>query len=102
LLLPLAIAFALLAVLVWKLKGDTIGGVGATSLLRTSLLLGAVWLAWPSLQRPATWLPPGISAVILGGIIACAMQPKLAFVLVPLVGSLIAFAGVLRAFRGQR
>lgn len=102
LLLPLAIAFALLALLVWKLKGDLIGGVGATSLGRTSLLLGMIWLAWPSLQKPANWLPPGIAVVLLGGVVACGMQPKLAIVLVPLVGTLIAFSGFLRAFRGQR
>jgi len=100
LLLPLAIGLVVLAIVVSQLKGDLIGGIGAVSLGRTALLLGVVWMAWPSLRKPATWLPPGIAAVMLGAVIACAMQPRLVFVIAPLVGSLIAFAGFLRYFRG--
>jgi len=76
-------------------------GFGVASLIRLSLVLGALWLAWPSIRRPAQWLPPGIATIVLVAIGACAVQPRLAFALIPLAGSLIAFAGFARYFRGR-
>jgi hypothetical protein len=61
--------------------------------------MAALWLAWPSLRRPAKWLPPGLLAIVLVAVGACAVQPRLVFVLVPLVGGLITFAGFIRFFR---
>ncbi len=75
-------------------------GFGTASLVRITILLFAVWLALPSLRRPAQWLPPGITAVLLVGVGAIVVQPRLAIVLVPIIGVLIGFAGVLRFFRG--
>jgi len=101
LLLPLAIFFALLSVGAWYLGFGFGSGFGGASLIRLSLVLGALWWAWPSIRRPARWLPPGIATVVLVAIGACAVQPRLAFALVPLAGSLIAFAGFARYFRGR-
>jgi hypothetical protein len=69
--------------------------------VRLSLLLGTLSLAWPSLKRPAQWLPAGMAAVILIAIAACAFQPRLAIAIAPLVGTLIAFAGFVRFFRSK-
>ena len=76
-------------------------GFGPASFLRLSFVLGAAWLAWPSLRRPAQWLPSGIAVVLLIALGACAFQPRLAIAIIPLVGSIVAFAGILRAFRGR-
>ncbi len=87
--------------MLWYRGLEASGGYGAASLIRISLILAAAWLAWPSLKRPASWLPPGIAAITLIAIGACAVQPKLAIALVPIVGGLITFAGFLRFFRGR-
>jgi hypothetical protein len=80
---------------------DLASGFGVASLIRLSLVLGAIWLAWPSIRRPAQWLPPGIALIVLVTIGVCALQPRLAFALIPLAGGLIAFAGFAKYFRGK-
>ncbi|MGV3485683.1 MAG: hypothetical protein ACO1RT_14800 [Planctomycetaceae bacterium] len=92
---------ASIASIAWYWQGNLAPGFGAASFLRLSLVLAAAWLAWPSLRRPVQWLPSGIAVLLLFAIGACAMQPRLAIAIVPIIGSLIAFAGFLRAFRGR-
>jgi hypothetical protein len=101
LLLPLTVVLAVVAGLLWYTGYDVDSGFGSGSLLKVAILLGLVWVAWPAFSRPAKWLPPGIVAVVIVAIGACAVQPKLAFALVPMVGGLITFAGVVRFFRGK-
>ena len=63
---------------------------------RIGLVLSALWLAWPSLRRPAQWLPPGFA--FLGILMLCvlAAQPRMIFVLVPAFGGLMVLATVVR------
>jgi hypothetical protein len=73
----------------------------SAGMLRFALVLGALWVAWPTIRRPAMWMPPGLAAVTLIAIGACVIQPRLAIALFPLVGVLITLAGFLRFFRSQ-
>ena len=66
---------------------------------RIGLVMGALWLAWSSLKRPAAWLPPGfaVGGVILIAVIA--VQPRLMIVMIPAVGLLVTVASIARKFR---
>ena len=66
---------------------------------RIGLVLAALCLAWPSLQRPARWLPPGIAVLCLGALVAIAATPKLVVVVIPALGMLTVLATFVRAFR---
>jgi hypothetical protein len=68
---------------------------------RIGLVLAALWLAWPSLQRPASWLPPGIVVLCVLALAVIAAQPRLVVVAVPAVAALIALAGFVRMMRGS-
>ncbi len=64
---------------------------------RIGLVMAALWLAWPSLRRPARWLPPGfaIMGVVILAILAA--QPRLIVVAVPAFGALLALATLIRS-----
>lgn len=85
--------------------GTTIFGSGAASafgtaaMVRIGLVLGSIWLAWDSLQRPARWFPPGIAVAGMVGIVIIAAQPRLALAVVPLIGVLVFAGSIARAFR---
>ncbi len=72
----------------------------AAAMARIGLVLGALWLAWDSLRRPARWLPPGIAVLGVVGLIAIASQPRLALVVIPALGTLIVLGTVIRAVKG--
>ena len=74
-------------------------GFGPEMLGRCGLVFGALWIAWPSLRRPANWLPPGAAILVLVGILVIAAQPRFAMVAVPIIGALITAGGVLAWFR---
>lgn len=76
------------------------GKFGSGSLIRLGVVFAALWLAWPSLRRPATWLPPGMAIVILGGIGVLAVQPRLLPAVLPAVGMLLSVSAAVRFFRG--
>ena len=78
----------------FKLASQMMGRIG--------LLLGALWLAWPSLRRPAQWLPPGMALACVLTLVALAAQPKLIVVAIPAVGALIALSAVVRSIRGPK
>jgi len=78
----------------FKLASQMMGRIG--------LLLGALWLAWPSLRRPAQWLPPGMALACVLTLVALAAQPKLIVVAIPAVGALIALSAVVRSIRGSK
>lgn len=66
---------------------------------RIGLVLAALWLAWPSLRRPASWLPPGIPVLCVIGLAAIAAQPRLIVVAIPAMGVLTLLATFARTFR---
>ena len=43
---------------------------------RVGLVMAALWLAWPSLKKPARWLPPGVAVLIVGLLVVLAAQPR--------------------------
>ncbi len=69
---------------------------------RIGLVLAALWLAWPSLRRPASWLPPGIPVLCVIALAAIAAQPRLVIVAVPAVAMLTILATFVRSFRGRQ
>ncbi len=71
------------------------------AMTRIGLVLGAIWLAWDSMRRPASWFPPGLAMAGVVGIVVVAAQPKLILAVVPLLGGLAVLSSVLRAFRGR-
>ncbi|MDA8743633.1 hypothetical protein N9N28_03265 [Rubripirellula amarantea] len=86
-------------IVTWQYGTDGTARFVASATGRVGLVMGALWLAWPSLRRPASWLPPGLA---VGGVIVLAVvaaQPRLAFVAIPAMGVLFTIASVVRAFR---
>ena len=71
----------------------------AAMLGRLGLMMAALWLAWPSLCRPAAWLPPGAVVLIIGGLGLLAVRPRLMLTLAPVVGVLISLGWLTRLFR---
>ena len=66
---------------------------------RIGLVLAALWIAWPSLQRPIRWLPPSIAVagVIALGVVAA--QPRLVLVAVPALCTLLALTTFVRSMK---
>ena len=83
----------------WNFGEDGWARFVISSTGRVGLVMGALWLAWPSLKRPAAWLPPGfaVGGVILIAVVA--VQPRLVFVMVPAFGVLMTVASIARKFR---
>ncbi|EMI41045.1 hypothetical protein [Rhodopirellula sp. SWK7] len=71
------------------------------ALTRIGLVLGAMWLAWDSLRKPARWLPPGLAVIGVVGIVMVAAQPKLIIAILPMFGVITVLTSVLRAFRRE-
>lgn len=78
---------------------DSIWMVTAVGLTRLTLVMGALWLAWPAVRRPAMWLPSGMLAVVFIAFAVCIVQPRLAIALIPAVSLLIGFSAFLRFIR---
>jgi hypothetical protein len=66
---------------------------------RIGLVLAALWLAWPSLRRPARWLPPGFAVMGVVVLAMLAAQPRLIVVAVPAMAALLALATVIRSLK---
>ena len=77
----------------FKLISEMMGRVG--------LFLAALWLAWPSLQKPAQWVPPGVAMLCLIGLVILAAQPRLRVFVIPVIAAAIAFGVVVKAIRGS-
>ncbi len=60
---------------------ESVLGAAAGSFVRIGLVLGAIWLALPQLQRIPLWF----GQLLLVGAIAIAARPKLAVVVAPLI-----------------
>lgn len=103
----LTLLFAVMAALIRTFWGDSnqasgsIGKVAPIGLARLAMVMAALWIAWPAVRKPAMWLPPGALLLGLVALGACVVQPRLAIALVPAASALIAFAAILRFFRGK-
>lgn len=102
--LLLAVSLLLLLSGLWlRLRGgDSALVFASASMLRIGLVMGMLWLAWPSLRRPSQWLAPGMAAVIVLTLIVIAANPRLALVAIPAAGGLITIGAVIRAFRSSK
>lgn len=66
---------------------------------RIGLVMAALCLAWPSLRRPASWLPPGIAVLCLIGLVAIAANRSLAIIAIPAIVALTVLGTFVRTFR---
>lgn len=80
-------------------EGESSVPFAADASIRIGLILGALWLAWPSLRRPASWLPPGAAVLGVIALAVVAARPRLIVVALPAVGLLISMAAIVRAVR---
>lgn len=103
----LTLLFALMAAVIKTFWGDanqasgSIAKVAPIGLARLAMVMAALWIAWPAVRKPALWLPPGALVLGLVALGVCVVQPRLAIALVPAASALIAFAAILRFFRGK-
>lgn len=74
----------------------------SAAMARVGAVLIALWIAWPSLKRPAQWLPAGAAIICLVALIVVATQPRLIIPAIPAVVLLITISGFVRAFRGSK
>jgi hypothetical protein len=102
----LALASSILCLLVglWlRVQGDDSSlAFTSGSMLRIGFVFGTLWIAWPSLRRPAQWLAPGMALIIVLTLVVIAANPRLALVAVPAAGSLITIGAVIRMFRSSK
>ena len=73
--------------------------VAAAATGRIGLVLGALWLAWPSLRRPAQWLPPGLAVMSVLALVVLAARPRLIIVVIPALGTLLALGTIIRLMK---
>jgi hypothetical protein len=66
---------------------------------RIGIFLAVVFIAWPSLRRPMSWLPPGIAGIILIGMMVLAARPRLVAVVLPAIAILTTAGFVVRIFK---
>lgn len=87
--------------IVLSLRGELESGriLASASAFRIGLVMFALWLALPSLKKPAQWLPPGMAALCLVGIMAVAAQPRLILIIAPAIGTLLTLGWLVRMFR---
>lgn len=97
--LVMSITMLVIALLAWWFSGGSTGKFVAAACGRIGLVLGALWLAWPSLKRPAKWLPASVPVIGVVALIVIAAQPRLIFPAIPIVGGLIALSALAKAFR---
>ena len=100
LVLVLAIGLLLIYVFVsWRYEQSGSAKFAAAATGRIGLVMAALWLAWPSLQRPAKWLPPGIAVLGVVMLAVLAAQPRLIIVAIPAFGGLLALATFVRSIK---
>ena len=100
LVLFLAIALLLASgIITWKFGQAGSSKFVAASTGRIGLVMAALWLAWPSLRRPASWLPPGFAVLGVVVLAILAAQPRLIVVAIPAFGVLLALATVVRSIK---
>lgn len=95
----MAIIMLSASLLAWWFGSGSSGEFMAAACGRIGLVLGALWLAWPSLKRPAKWLPASAPVIGVIALVVLAAQPKLIIPAIPIVGGLITVSALARAFR---
>lgn len=99
-MLFLAIALLLVCGFVtWQYQQSGSAKFVAAATGRIGLVMAALWLAWPSLRRPASWLPPGIAVLGVVMLAVLAAQPRLIVVAIPAFGGLLALATFIRSIK---
>lgn len=101
-MLVLVLGVILLVISVLTTFWPTAGGSGrfaASAFGRIGLVMIALWLAWPSLRKPAAWLPPGVAVMGVVALAVLAAQPRLIVVAIPALGTLLAIATIVRAIK---
>ncbi len=83
----------------WWYSGSGSGSFAAAAMGRIGLVLAALWLAWPSLRRPARWLPPGMAVAGVLMLVVLAARPQLRHVLIPAFIALITLGTIVRMFK---
>jgi hypothetical protein len=83
----------------WAYGEESSATFATAAMTRVGLVMAALWLAWDSLKRPARWLPPGIAVAGVVALAVVAAQPRLILVAVPALGTLLALAAFIRAFK---
>lgn len=96
--LVLAILFLTVSAFFWARGGDSSTQAGAAVSGRIGFVLAALWLAWPSLSRPARWFPPAVAVIGVVSLMVIAAQPRLLLAVIPASGTLIALT---MFFRGR-
>ena len=84
----------------WIFGSGSTAAFAAATQLRVGLVLAALWLAWPSLEKPAQWVPPGVVMMCLMGLVLLAVQPNLRVLIIPAIVGLIAFGVIVKFIRG--
>ncbi|QDT02987.1 hypothetical protein K227x_13660 [Rubripirellula lacrimiformis] len=87
------------AVVTWKFGSEGSARFLSAATGRVGLLMGALWLAWPSLKKPARWLPPGIAMAGVIGLAVMAVRPQLILVVVPAIGTIAALTVFIRGLK---
>ena len=100
-LLLLISLVAMGAGIVLSARGEMESGriFAGASAFRIGMVMFALWLALPSLKKPAQWLPPGMAVLGVVGIMAIAAQPRLILVVAPALGTLLTLGWLVRMFR---
>lgn len=86
-------------VVTWKFGDDGPARVVSAATGRIGLMMAALWLAWPSLKRPARWLPPGIAMAGVIGLAVVAARPTLILVVLPAIGTIAAITVFIRGLK---
>lgn len=100
--LGMSIALFAVALVLWLTSTDSSGDFFAAACVRIGMVLGALWLAWPSLKRPARWLPASAPVIGVIGLIVIAAQPRLVLPAIPIIGGLITLSAFVQMFRKHR
>ncbi|MCO8120286.1 hypothetical protein NHH03_00960 [Stieleria sp. TO1_6] len=97
--LLLSITMLLLSLAAWWFMSGSSGQFAAAACGRIGIVMAALWLAWPSLKRPAKWLPASAPVIGVIALIVIAAQPRLILPAIPIVGGLITLSALARSFR---
>lgn len=98
-LLVLAVGLLVGSAVPTRFSTDSSAEFASHAMLRIGLVLGALWLAWDSLRKPARWLPPGIAVMGVVGLIVVATHPRMVLFVIPAFGVLLSMAAIVRAFK---
>lgn len=100
--LVVSVVMLVASLVAWLVWDDSTGNFVAAACGRIGLVMAALWLAWPSLKRPAKWLPASAPVIGVVALIVIAAQPRLVIPAIPIVAGLITLSAFVKAFRGGK